>query len=99
MTSTGVTPNLPNIMPRKRGYSTGFIRAVNAASPHHIGVQLGRVCIKKGIPVTDVAEYLGVSRQAVYMWFTGASNPRADTVATLKQLVKTLKLQPNEDSQ
>ena len=86
-------------MPNKRGYSTGFIRAVNAANPNHLGVQLGRVCIKKNIPVTDVAEYLGVSRQAVYLWFTGATKPRFEKAGVIKQLVKVLKAQSGEDSQ
>lgn len=59
-----------------RGYSRNFIRANKAADPFHVGVVLGRICIERDIPVQDVAEYLGVSRQTVYLWFLGRTNPQ-----------------------
>lgn len=82
-------------MPRKRGYSTGFIRAVNEADVRHVGVQLGRVCIKKDIPITDVAEYLQVSRQSVYMWFLGNVTPRPAMQERMRALAKALKVREN----
>lgn len=82
-----------------RGYSTGFVRAVNSADPKLIGVQLARICIKKNIPVTDVAEYLGVSRQSIYMWFVGRTRPHPNTVLRLRELVKTLKAGTGEMNQ
>jgi transcriptional regulator with XRE-family HTH domain len=74
-----------------KGYSRKFAAANKQADQSHIGVQLGRICIDKDIPVPDVAEYLGVSRQAVYMWFLGKSFPHPQMRETLKELVKTLK--------
>ena len=50
------------------------------------GVKLGRVCIRKEVPVAEVALQLGVSRQTVYNWFTGAHEPNED----LKDAVKIL---------
>ncbi len=78
-----------------RGYSRRFATANKKADQSHIGVQLGRICISKDIPATDVAEYLGVSRQAVYMWFLGKSLPHPRTREALAALIKTLKTKPS----
>lgn len=74
-----------------KGYSRRFAEANKKADQSHIGVQLGRICINKDIPVPDVAEYLGVSRQAVYLWFLGRSMPHPRTRDRLKELVASLK--------
>jgi hypothetical protein len=57
------------------GYSLKFALAVNETSDFFIGVRLGQYCIKKDIPVMQVAEHFGVSRTAVYAWFLGHSEP------------------------
>ena len=57
-----------------QGYSTGLVAENRQGSLRHLGVALGRVCIKKGIPVTDVAFHFRVSRQTVYSWFKGVSH-------------------------
>jgi len=31
-------------------------------------------CISNDVPVTDVAEYFGVTRMTVYAWFRGKNN-------------------------
>jgi transcriptional regulator with XRE-family HTH domain len=62
-------------MSRPKGYSRNFIEANRMADPFHVGVQLGRLCIARDIPVQDVADYLKVSRQAIYMWFIGRAQP------------------------
>lgn len=54
-----------------RGYSSLFIQDVEDANPSLIGVQLAKICIKKDIPVADVADYFKVSRMSVYSWFRG----------------------------
>jgi len=59
-----------------RGYSVRFIELNKSADRQHLGVKLGRMCIKYDVPVSLVADHLGVSRQAVYNWFTGVSNPK-----------------------
>jgi len=61
-----------------QGYSTNLVAANRQESLRHIGVALGRVCIKKGVPVTDVAAHFHVSRQTVYSWFKGVSHPRPE---------------------
>lgn len=54
-----------------RGYSSLFIQDVEHANPSLLGVQLAKLCIKKDIPVIEIAEYFKVSRTAVYAWFKG----------------------------
>lgn len=77
-----------------KGYSRKFVSANKAADQDHIGVQLGRICIARDIPVQDVAEFIGVSRQAVYMWFLGKSFPHPDMRVKLKDVIQQLKSQP-----
>ena len=38
-----------------KGYSKNFIDMVNDADKNLLGVQLGSVCVKNDIPVSDVA--------------------------------------------
>lgn len=81
----------PTYTMNNRGYSRKFAEANKKADSSHVGVQLGRICIAQDIPVPDVAEYLGVSRQAVYLWFLGRSMPHPQMRETLKQLITKLK--------
>ena len=55
------------------GYSQQLVKANKKADQKLLGVQLGRHCIKKDIPVAHVAKSFGVSRTAVYAWFKGES--------------------------
>jgi len=73
-----------------RGYSRKFVDANHKADPFHVGVQLGRICIERDIPVQDVAEHLDVSRQAVYMWFLGKSLPHPKKREVLWDLLNRL---------
>jgi len=68
------------------GYTTRLSSINKQASRASLGVKLGRVCIKQEIPVAEVSSQLGVSRQTVYNWFTGAHEPNED----LKDAVKIL---------
>jgi hypothetical protein len=74
-----------------KGYSRKFAQANKTADNEHVGVQLGRICVSRDIPVQDVAEYLSVSRQAVYMWFLGKSLPHPNMRDTIREMIKTLK--------
>lgn len=67
--------NRPPIPQNSRGYSVNFIARVKQADRQLLGVRLGRACLKHDIPVMWVAGRIGVSRQAVYRWFTGDSTP------------------------
>lgn len=57
-----------------KGYSSNFVNDVNASDTTKLGVRLGLACIKREIPVTDVAEFFKVSRVTVYSWFCGKTN-------------------------
>jgi transcriptional regulator with XRE-family HTH domain len=73
-----------------RGYSRKFVDANKKADPLHVGVQLGRICLERDIPVQDVAEYIGVSRQAVYQWFLGRTKPQPSKRDALWELLARL---------
>jgi predicted transcriptional regulator len=53
------------------GYSTLTAREIKEANQTLLGVKLGMICLDRDIPVTDVAEFFGVSRVTVYSWFRG----------------------------
>ena len=72
------------------GYSLRLIDRNKAADPDHLGVRLGRQCINKGVPVSDVAERFGVSRQTVYNWFSGAVSPADSLAADIKAFISSL---------
>lgn len=59
-----------------RGYSIRVAEAIKAGDDDHLGVQLGRACLARDIPVSVVAKGLKVTRQTVYHWFLGLSEPR-----------------------
>lgn len=59
------------------GYSLKTIRENQDADSSNIGVQLGRVCIERNIPVLSVSYQLLVTRQTVYNWFVGSKKPSA----------------------
>jgi len=57
------------------GYSIRLAEAVRNADESLLGVQLGRKCVERNIPIVDVARTLKVSRQTIYNWFTGLTHP------------------------
>jgi hypothetical protein len=73
-----------------KGYSSDFVNEVNSADKTLLGVRLGIACIKRNIPVTDVAEFFNVSRTAVYAWFRG-SNVDDKHAEKMRKLVDKLK--------
>jgi transcriptional regulator with XRE-family HTH domain len=58
-----------------QGYSVRLCRLNEAADAASVGVRLGRVCLARDIPATEVASQLRVSRQTVYNWFCARSMP------------------------
>jgi hypothetical protein len=58
-----------------RGYSLYVAEAILNGDKDRLGVRLGRACIERNIPVTQVAGALGVTRQTIYYWFTGEYDP------------------------
>lgn len=73
-----------------QGYSLR-LRDLNRRAPSKLlGVRLGRVCIKHDIPAAIVAGRMGVSRQAVYNWFRGTSNPNQSLTGIIEQFISSL---------
>jgi hypothetical protein len=74
-----------------KGYSLLMADEIKSADSQLLGVQLGRVCINKDIPVSDVASFFGVSRMTVYSWFRGKSIVSGKHAEKMKKLVDKLK--------
>ena len=71
------------------GYSSRLIEQNKKADDTLLGVQLGRVCIQRDVPVSDVASHLGVTRQTIYNWFCGVNPPRAES-EKIKEIISSL---------
>jgi DNA-binding phage protein len=71
------------------GYSARLIALNKEADSKLLGVKLGRICIKRNIPVSTIASKLGVSRQTIYNWFMGANNPQDQSVDAVHDLLKS----------
>lgn len=71
-----------------KGYSLSLLRANRAADQKLIGVRLGKYCIDNDIPVADIAETFGVSRQTVYSWFIGKYKPHRDMADEISSWLK-----------
>jgi transcriptional regulator with XRE-family HTH domain len=69
------------------GYSVKLVNLNKEANGRKLGVKLGRVCIAADISVSAVARRLGVSKQTIYNWFTGVSEPSADRVAKVQAYI------------
>lgn len=74
-----------------KGYSLLMADEIKSADSQLLGVQLGRVCINKDIPVSDVASFFGVSRMTVYSWFRGKSIVSGKHAEKMQKLVDKLK--------
>jgi len=75
------------------GYSLNLMLANKSADGKHIGVALGRICIKAGVSVSSIAERFDVSRQTVYNWFEGRVTPNNRMVEPIKEYITILKHQ------
>ena len=73
-----------------RGYTKFTAQDINEANPMKLGVKLGRVCVKRDIPVKDVAEYLGLSRTTIYAWFLGKAEVAARHTDRVEKLIEKL---------
>jgi hypothetical protein len=72
------------------GYSLKFVELNKAADKNLLGVYFGAVCIKNDVPVTEVAQKLNVSRQAVYNWFVGISIPKPSAAEEIQKIIAKL---------
>lgn len=73
------------------GYSARIIKLNKKADGKLIGVRLGRICIKRDVSVSEAASYLKVTRQTIYNWFIGFSNPKGKKLDVINCFLDTLK--------
>jgi transcriptional regulator with XRE-family HTH domain len=73
------------------GYSQATVRANKSANGKRQGVRLGRVCIRRNISVTEVANDFGVSRQTIYNWFSGVCEPDKETSLNIRSYIHDLR--------
>jgi transcriptional regulator with XRE-family HTH domain len=71
-----------------RGYSLRLYKANQEADSALVGVQLGRYCMSKDIPVIQIAGKFNVSRMTIYQWFTGAAKPSKARAEKIKALLE-----------
>ena len=81
----------PKRSQRVRGYDQIVAATVMGAQPITPAVELGRFCVERNVPVESVAARLGVSRQTVYSWFTGARTPRPKRLIDVIELLAVLR--------
>jgi transcriptional regulator with XRE-family HTH domain len=67
------------------GYSMSLVFANKKADTTNPGVALGRFCIDRDIPVTQVAAELGVSRMTIYNWFSGYAIPTRENLEAIER--------------
>jgi transcriptional regulator with XRE-family HTH domain len=73
------------------GYSLKLRDTNDEAPGNLLGVKLGRACIKRNVAVSEVAKRMGVTRQTVYNWFTGETDPLdPDTIAKIETFLNEL---------
>jgi hypothetical protein len=72
------------------GYSRRTAWLIKQADPRLLGVKLGVICVDRDIPVADVAQWMGVSRMAVYAWFRGESVVSNTHEAKVRELIRRL---------
>lgn len=73
------------------GYSQSLVEANKKADVKSLGVALGRLCIRHGVSVSDVAQELSVSRATVYNWFWGTTSPALHLQNRVIQFIAYLK--------
>jgi transposase len=73
------------------GYSQKIAEANAKADTTMLGVRLGKMCIKQGVSVIDIANHLKISRTAVYNWFTGLNDVSSQYEQEVKNLIDWLK--------
>lgn len=72
------------------GYSLLMAKRISEADTRLAGVRMGQICVKRSIPVKDVAEYFGVSRMTIYSWFQGHTSVPEKHMEKLEKIVSKL---------
>jgi hypothetical protein len=71
------------------GYSVRIRELNRKANKKSLGVQLGKHCIEKNIPVSHIVDVMGVSKQTVYNWFTGVHEPHQSYAPQMQAILLT----------
>lgn len=69
-----------------RGYSQALVDLVATADRNTVVGQFARYCVDCKIPVSQVAQRMGVTRMSVYGWFRGAT-PRPELEAKMVKIL------------
>lgn len=83
---------------KKRNYTQKVLDGMLGAPERGPGVELGRLCVKHDYAVSEVADYLGVTKMTVYSWFYGYRMPRDENLVKVQTLIETLRARPVEES-
>jgi DNA invertase Pin-like site-specific DNA recombinase len=70
------------------GYSQSLVDAIQTADPNNVGMAFGRFCVSMGIPATQVAKALNVSRMTVYNWFWGEYSPSRKNIEQIDEFIR-----------
>lgn len=73
-----------------QGYTIRIANGIKEADGNLMGVKLGRVCLAQDIPVAAVADAFGVTRQTIYYWFLGKSEPRGPACEAIEAYIANL---------
>jgi len=73
-----------------QGYSLRLVDQNKMADDRRLGVRLGKACIARDVPVTVVADRFGVTRQTVYNWFRGTSDPSPIYASAMQIFISSL---------
>lgn len=76
---------------RLRGFDSLFIKKVEAVKLAPAVRELARACIKFGVPVSLVADELGVSRATVYNWMLGRTKPHPRSLELIPEITARLR--------
>lgn len=67
-----------------------FLLRLHQRTDDELGTQLAKLCVKANIPISYVAEAVGVSRVTAHSWFHGARPVGLRSKAKVKQFMKAV---------
>lgn len=72
---------------KSKGYSYELAQAVFNGDQTLPWIELGSICIRQNVPVSELSKVLGVSRQTIYSWFFGKSSPAPNRIAKINEVI------------
>lgn len=80
-----------------RQFSQKIIDSLTDEGKEGVAIELGRVCLKHGYTVAEVADVFGVSRPTVYNWFNGMTKPSRRMREKIQKLIDRLNAKHTEN--